>query len=128
MRTLTVSKRIYLLLIEPIFTVVYLFIVAVFANKVQPDFFQKSILFQAIIFIIISFIYINAATINKKLCIASSVMILKMLIGIFNNLVLPNMTTIEFFKLPLSSVLEIVIAVLDVCLCAIFIKAFRILF
>ena len=114
MRFLSEKKKVYLLLTEAILTILTLIVGVFLANKVEPDFLQTNIFYQIATFFIISFVYFNLSTINKKLCIAAILMISKMIINIIINFVLPNFTPIIIFGLFLTHLLGLVVAFLDV--------------
>ena len=114
MRFLSEKKKVYLLLTEAILTILTLIVGVFLANKVEPDFLQTNIFYQIATFLIISFVYFNLSTINKKLCIAAILMISKMIINIIINFVLPNFTPIIIFGFFLTHLLGLVVAILDV--------------
>ena len=127
MKFLSEKKRIYLLLVEVAFSIITVFIAAIFTNGSNADVLKSNVFYQIVSFLLSLFIYFNLSNINSELKIASYLRILKVTLNIIINLILPLLTPIIILSFSLSDVLEIIIVAFEIPFAFFFFKGFSIL-
>lgn len=124
MKLLSEKKKVYLFLLEIIFSFVTVVIAAAFINIAETDFLASNIAYQTIGFILISFIYFIATTINKEFKLASVFKISQTAINFFLKVALACFPQILIINPTLIKIFEFIIPILEIPFAYFFCKGF----
>ena len=124
-----ISKKIciYLLLIEPFFAIFTSVIVTVSAYGTDPSFLKNSVIYQMINAVLVTFIYINVAKINKELKITSILTYFCLTIAVVSALVWNYFPQIILYNPYIVDILDFIASVLSIPLAYYFCKGFYVL-